>query len=127
MKLISDSSIAVSKIEDGSILLVDVQAYNRSLEYSSECPHFILSKEAWKETRTRILQSGIVGLNGVSNLDASLSTASSILLKQENVKLELNADQVDAFCEALIEEKFEYKNIPQKKFISIEPTFMVKR
>jgi DNA-binding ferritin-like protein (Dps family) len=127
MKLISDSSIAVSKIEDGSILLVDVQAYNRSLDYGSECPHFILSKEAWKETRNRILKSGIVGLNGVSNLDASLSTTSSILLKQESVKLELNADQVDAFCEALIEDKFEYKNIPQKKFVSIEPTFMIKR
>lgn len=127
MKLISDSSIAVSKIEDGDILLVDVQAYNRSLDYGTECPHFILSKEAWKETRSRVLKSGIVGLNGISTLEASLSTKSSILLTQEDVKLELNADQVDAFCEALIEERFEYQNIPKKKFISIEPTFMVKR
>ncbi len=126
MKLISDSSMAVMKIEDGSVFLVDVHAYNKHLETSSDCPHFILSKESWIEARKRVLQFGIVGFNGISNLLISLSAdGKGMLLSQEKIALELDSRQVDAICTALVEEKFEYANLDTKNFTALEPTFML--
>lgn len=128
MKLISDSSIAVSKIEDGSVFLVDVQAYNKSLENGADCAHFILSKETWIQVRTRILKFGITGINGISNIEISLSNkGTSIILKQEKIELELSSKQVNALCEAIEEDRFEYANLPKNNFISLEPNFIVKQ
>lgn len=103
----SNSGLFIEKLEDGCILLTSTEN-NES--------HFIIPAQDWISATANIINRGIVGLNGIANINCNVNLSdSSVELQQGEIKIELTQDNVDCLCDAIESKQFIHNKLSNTK------------